>query len=206
MLSPQLFGRIARDARQDEHDPGEGRDAARGVAHERRRGRGRAGRSPSGTARRRRRRAATCGSTSVVSTWWLRRIGCETRNAMNAAASIEHERDRREHAAPSPTAPAAGAGRRRRSSGSGPVEYSPVITSTPSTPIASCARCQPPRLTSTGLKVARSSRAHLVPVRHLHGGDEDAETGHRRRTETSSAQRVERSDQSFVHSERTTPP
>ncbi len=39
-----------------------------------------------------------------------------------------------------------------------PVEYSPLITSTPSTPIASCATVTPIRLVSNGLKLARSMR------------------------------------------------
>ena len=84
-----------------------------------------------------------------------------------------------------------------------PVEYSPVITSTPSTPIASCAMCQPPRLASTGLKVARSWGSS-GPVRHLHARRRRCRGRPSPTTATSSEQRVERRIQSFVHSERTT--
>ena len=31
---------------------------------------------------------STCGLESVVCTWWLRRIGCDTRNAVNDATSM----------------------------------------------------------------------------------------------------------------------
>ena len=81
-----------------------------------------------------------------------------------------------------------------------PVEYSPLITSTPSTPSASCAKWKPAVLTSTGLKVRRSlgliefqwaicTAAMTMPSPAMPI------------TATSSDQRVDRSDHSFVHSD-----
>ena len=84
-----------------------------------------------------------------------------------------------------------------------PVEYSPVMTSTPSTPIASSAKCQPPIARSTGSKPRRSpwliwfqcaicTAENRIPMPAI------------AITATSSDQRVDRSDQSLVHSERAT--
>ena len=76
------------------------------------------------------------------------------------------------------------------------------MTRTPSTPIASSAMCQPPRLTSIALNVAgrRGSSVSSAPSARPRSG---SEPGHRE-DGRSSAQRVDRSDQSFVHSERIT--
>ena len=54
-----------------------------------------------------------------------------------------------------------------------PVEYSPVITSTPRTPIASCARWKPPRRRRSRRRPA-VVRLRSRPAAHLHRGDEDA--------------------------------
>src|ERR1700730_10478729 len=81
-----------------------------------------------------------------------------------------------------------------------PVEYSPVITSTPSTPIASCERLTPARAMSSGWRSACS--CGLIEPQC---DDVSAPKRHGRpivnSTATKKHQRVERSERSLVHSE-----
>ena len=84
-----------------------------------------------------------------------------------------------------------------------PVEYSPVITSTPRTAIASCETLTPASAMSSGFRSARSPG--------LIESQCDAVTAAKRtgraivsKTAASSDQRVERREWSFVHSERAT--
>ena len=53
-----------------------------------------------------------------------------------------------------------------------PVEYSPVITSTPRTPIASCASVDAGERDVERVAVGPLVRAHAAPVRRGHGGEE----------------------------------
>ena len=81
-----------------------------------------------------------------------------------------------------------------------PVEYSALITSTPSTPIASCAICEPISAGSSGLKLARSpgllEPQWLEITAEARIGKPIVST-----VAISRDQRVERTLRSFVHSE-----
>ena len=87
--------------------------------------------------------------------WRPERIDCETRKAISTAGVI-----RISVVSPKTTALPQSTGRRRGTAVIEariiPVEYSAVITSTPSTPIASWAIWTPTKLTSSGWKSARS--------------------------------------------------
>ena len=81
-----------------------------------------------------------------------------------------------------------------------PVEYSPVTTRTPSTPIASCERLTPASAMSSGCRSARSRRLMWpqwdeVTAAKIAGRPIVSTTA------AKSDQRVERSEWSFVHSE-----
>ena len=155
---------------QHEHHAGERRDAAGGVAHER------AEREPEEPDEREEERAPDDGAQHVRArrSSSARGAACQDRlrDEEREQRRGQHQRERRRPSRrrPSPTARAGGAGRPRSVERIMPVEYSPVITSTPSTPIASCAMCQPPSAACRpGRSVSAVVVAHLRPVRHLHG-------------------------------------
>ena len=84
-----------------------------------------------------------------------------------------------------------------------PVEYSPVITRTPSTAIASWETLTPASAMSSGFRFARSPEL-IEPQCEEVTAAKSAGSPIVSRTATNSDQRVERSERSFVHSERTT--
>ena len=84
-----------------------------------------------------------------------------------------------------------------------PVEYSALMTSTPRTPMANWAKLRPTMLASRGLKFARSAAG--MPVQWLTmTADATAASPIVKMTAARSAYRVERTERSFVHSERNT--
>ncbi len=82
-----------------------------------------------------------------------------------------------------------------------PVLYSPLISSTPRTPIANCARLKPARLVVTGLNVARSLALN-VWYSLATTEENNALTPIISATAISRVQTVERTERNFVHSER----
>ncbi len=84
-----------------------------------------------------------------------------------------------------------------------PVEYSPVITSTPRTPIASCENRAPMSAMSSGFRLACSAKLmwlqRAAVIAAARQGKPIVST-----TATSIDHRVERIERSFVHSERIT--
>jgi hypothetical protein len=84
-----------------------------------------------------------------------------------------------------------------------PVEYSPVITSTPSTAIASCETLTPASAMSSGWRSARSCRLIEPQCDEVIAAKR---TGNRivSMTAAKSDQSVERRERSFVHSETAT--
>ena len=92
-------------------------------------------------------------------------VAAQQRLAEEEGDEAGDQRDRedhaREHGQLAPTRPAGGAARRSARSGSCPVLYSPLVTSTPSTPKATTAKAVPVRLVVTGLKQARSAALNV---------------------------------------------
>jgi len=134
--------------------------------------------------------------------WWFRRIAWLTKNATIAEGTISTK-----ETTPKTTIFAHSTGRRLGTAVKLariiPVAYSPVITSTPRTPMASCERLTPASAMSRGWRPARSLGLMWLQC--------DAVTAAKiagrpmvRMTATTSDQRVERSEWSFVHSETTT--
>jgi hypothetical protein len=84
-----------------------------------------------------------------------------------------------------------------------PVLYSPLISSTPRTPIASCANSMPFRLVEIGLKLARSAGLK-VWYWLAETPENSAPMPIESTTAASSVQTVERSDRNLIHSDSTT--
>ena len=84
-----------------------------------------------------------------------------------------------------------------------PVPYSPLSSSTPSTPNATTANAVPARLTLTGLKVARWAGLKVWYWLAL-TAENSAPMPIIRTSATSSVHTVERSERNLVHSERST--
>src|SRR6185437_16887509 len=134
--------------------------------------------------------------------WWRERIAWLAKKAINTGPTINSK-----VTSPKTAVLAHSTGRRFGTAAKLariiPVEYSPVITSTPSTAIASWERFTPARAMSSGWRSARS-RALIEPQW------EDViaanRTGKRivSKIAAKSDQRVERSERSFVHSETAT--
>ena len=77
--------------------------------------------------------------------------------------------------APWPRAPPAGGGRPPSVARMDPDPYSALMSSTPSTPMASCPKRSPVRLTLVGSNSAPVDEAGVAPARGLAGGGEDAD-------------------------------
>ena len=85
-----------------------------------------------------------------------------------------------------------------------PVAYSPVMSRTPRTPIASWARKIPASARVVGSNAAASPGSARRPVRDGHRRDEDGRNPTMKTMAASSEKTVDRSDRSLVHSDRTT--
>ena len=122
------------------------------------------------------------GSPSACSTWWPahdRLDGEEARRTRRPASARTSPARRRAILAHSTGSRRGTAIRLERIM---PVEYSPVMTITPSTPTASCARCQPPTPASIDVVASRARAPRRArPAAHLNRRDQHAQAGHRRR-------------------------
>src|SRR5665213_410517 len=140
------------------------------------------------------------GAVIATFRWWLASRVCPMENEITAAISDSVSTT----PAKTPSLPHS-TGKRRGTAVSDarimPVLYSPLISNTPSTPIASCARVKPARLVATGLNVARSLALN-VWYSSATTEENNALTPIINATAMSSVQTVERTDRNFVHSER----
>src|SRR6266496_3253127 len=149
-------------------------------------------------------RATPGCENEICKMWWRERIAWLAKNAIRTGGSISR------NATTAKTAVFAQSTGRRFGTAVKlariiPVEYSPVITSTPRTAIASCETLTPASAMSSGWRSARS--CGLIEPQW-----EDViaakRTGKRivRKTPAKSDQSVERSERRFVHTQRATHP